>query len=347
MKKVTLQVIADRLNVSKALVSKALSNDPAVNEGTRETIWKTAEEMGYRFKQPRKSVPADKTGILAVLMPRAYLDDMEYWGKVIHGIEKELENHNFSMILSSIDISLEPNEGLPSSISDKKADGAIVMGHLPDSYMNYLKSIAFPFVMVDANILDASINHVLANNFLGAYHATMYLLQAGHNRLGFVGDEATSWSFHERSRGFEEAITSYNREAVHKASFEIIEGVGVSGRGMYVTKEFGETLKQQVTSERPVTALFCANDLTAFESLKLLGEWGVSCPDQISVIGFDDLTLTELMHPKLTTVRVPKADIGCRAAQMALRCIRQPGETAEHVLLSTQLIERASVRRLK
>ncbi|EES72405.1 sugar-binding domain protein [Paenibacillus sp. oral taxon 786 str. D14] len=348
MKKVTLQVIADRLNVSKALVSKALSNDPAVNDETRETIWKTAEEMGYRFKHQRKSnITADKTGILAVLMPRAYLDDMEYWGKVIHGIEKELEIHNFSMILSSIDIALEPGEGLPSSISDKKADGAIVMGHLPDSYMNYLKSISFPFVMVDANILDSSINHVLANNFLGAYQATMYLLQSGHSRLGFVGDQETSWSFHERYRGFEEAVRTFNRKAKsgELASFEVIEGVGVSGKGMYVTKEFGEVLKRQVTSENPLTALFCANDLTAFESLKLLGEWGISCPEQVSVVGFDDLTLTELMQPRLTTVRVPKADIGCRAAQMALRCIRNPEATAEHVLLSTQLIERASVKK--
>lgn len=343
MKKITLQLIADELGVSKALVSKALSNDPAVNEVTKETIWAKAEEMGYRMKSSRKTIPASRTGNLAVLMPRAYLDDMEYWGKVIHGIEKELANHSFSMILSSIDISLSPKEGLPSSIYEKKVDGAIVMGHLPDSYIEALAATDFPYVMVDANLLESSIDHVLANNFLGAYQATNHLLESGHVKLGFVGDADTSWSFRERSRGFEEAIRDFNRKSSSNASAVTIEGIGVSGTGMYVAAEFAKVLSRFVKADQPVTALFCANDLTAFESLKLLSEWGISCPGNISVIGFDDLTLTEIMSPKLTTVRVPKADIGSRAAQMILRRIENPDVTPEHVLLSTQLIKRASV----
>jgi DNA-binding LacI/PurR family transcriptional regulator len=348
LKKVTLQMIADKLDVSKALVSKALSNDPAVNEGTKETIWETAEAMGYRLKNPRRPAPSARTGNLAVLMPRAYLDDMEYWGKVIHGIEKELANHSFSMILSSIDIALPPREGLPSSIYENKVDGAVVMGHLPDSYIEALKASSFPFVMVDANLLDASIDHVLANNFLGAYQATEYLLAAGHRRLGFVGDADTSWSFRERSRGFEEAIRDFNRKGTAaekgKASFCSIEGIGVSGKGMYVADEFDMALQEQVKGTDPVTGLFCANDLTAFEALKAVGKAGLSCPNDVSIIGFDDLTLTEFMHPMLTTVRVPKADIGSRAALMIIRRIENPDSTPEHVLLSTTLMERASVK---
>ncbi|MFB9329416.1 LacI family DNA-binding transcriptional regulator [Paenibacillus aurantiacus] len=347
MKKVTLQMIADHLQVSKALVSKALSNDPAVNDGTKETIWKTAEEMGYRFKMSRKTIPAAKTGNLAVLMPRAYLDDMEYWGKVLHGIENELQNHNFSMILSSIDISLSPKDGLPSSIHERKVDGAIVMGHLPDSYINSLKANAFPFMMVDANLLDPSIDHVLANNFLGAYQATTYLLEAGHRKVAFVGDEHTSWSFRERNRGFIEAIRDYNRRTGIEVMYEFIAGVGVSGTGMYVLPQFASDLRAQAGGEQPVTGLFCANDLTAFEALRFLAEGGVRCPADVSVVGFDDLTLTEIMHPKLTTVRVPKSDIGSRAAQLILRRINEPEATAEHVLLSTELVERASVSEYK
>ncbi|MBB3113709.1 DNA-binding LacI/PurR family transcriptional regulator [Paenibacillus phyllosphaerae] len=347
MKKVTLQMIADKLEVSKALVSKALSNDPAVNEGTRETIWRTAEEMGYRMKLSRKTVPASRTGNLAVLMPRAYLDDMEYWGKVLHGIEKELMEYSFSMILSTIDIALTPKEGLPSSIHERKVDGAIVMGHLPDSYINQLRDNDFPFMMVDANLLDPSVDHVLANNFLGAYQATMHLLEAGHTRIAYVGDEDTSWSFRERSRGFEEAIRTFNRSKGLQISGVKIEGVGVSGNGMYVTPEFPQALKEHTTNEQPITALFCANDLTAFEALRFLGDIGVNCPEHISVIGFDDLTLTEIMQPRLTTVRVPKQEIGSRAADLILRRITDPEAVAEHVLLSTELVQRASVRPYK
>lgn len=343
MKKVTLQLIADELNVSKALVSKALSNDPAVNEGTREKIWKTAEEMGYRLKTTRKKAPASQTGNIVVLMPRAYLDDIEYWGKVMQGVETELTNHSFSMILSTIDISLFPKEGLPSSIYERKADGAIVMGHLPDSYIQSLRAADFPFVMLDANLLDPSVDHVLANNFLGAYQATNLLLQQGHRRIGFVGDTDASWSFRERSRGFEEAVRDFNLKQHAELAAIIIPGIGVSGTGMYITDDFAPTLKGYTEAGQPLTALFCANDVIALETLSLLNQWEVNCPGDISVIGFDDLTLTEVMQPKLTTIRVPKADIGIRAAQMLLRRIENPHITPEHVLMSTQLVQRASV----
>lgn len=344
MKKVTLQSIADQLNVSKALVSKALSNDPAVNEVTRETIWKTAEELGYRFKTTQKSYVSSQPGNMAVLMPRAYLDDMEYWGNVLYGIEKELLEHNFSMVLSTIDISLAPNEGIPSSIQDRKVVGAIVMGHLPDSYINFLKNMQFPFVMLDANMLEPTIDHVLANNFLGAYRATAYLLERGHRRVAFVGDYETAWSFKERCRGFNEAVGDFSRKAGMEVSAEYIGGVGVSGRGMYTDPAFSTEVKRLFLNDNPITGLFCANDLTAFEALKVLNELNILCPADVSVIGFDDLTLTKLMQPNLTTVAVPKADIGTRAVQLILRRIEKPEIVAELVLLSAELIERDSVR---
>ncbi|NIK78890.1 DNA-binding LacI/PurR family transcriptional regulator [Paenibacillus castaneae] len=343
MKKITLQLIADKLGVSKALVSKALSNDPAVNDTTKDTIWKTAEEMGYPIKIPRKSIPTSLTGNLAVLMPRAYLDDMEYWGKVLHGIEIELANHSHSIILSSIDTNLSPREGLPSSIYEKKIDGAIVLGQLPEGFIEVLSASGFPYVMVEDHLLDPSIDHVLANHFLGAYQATTHLLDVGHVKLAFVGDVFASWSFRERSRGFQEAIRDYNRRGKGNAEAFTIDGIGMNESGLYQTTELAKGLSRQVKSDQPVTGLVCGNDLTALETLKLLQEWGVRCPSDISIIGFDDLSLTEVMNPKLTTVRVPKADLGIRAAQMILRRIENPSAVPEHVLLSTHLIKRASV----
>lgn len=344
MIKITLQMIADRLGVSKALVSKALAGDAAVNEGTRETIWKTAEEMGYRFKSPRRFGPDAQSGIMAVLMPRAYLDDMEYWGNVIQGIEKELLQHNFSMLLSSIDISLPPKDGLLSSIDDQQVSGAIAMGHLPDSYIEALKAKHFPFIMLDASRLDPAVDHILANNYLGAYEATAHLLRHGHRRIGFVGDANTSWSFRERYRGFKESAADFAAETGQTVDTRVIGGIGVSGNGMYTKPELDEQIKEAAQGEQPLTGLFCANDLTAFETLKRLGAIGLSCPDDVSVVGFDDLTLTKLMRPNLTTVRVPKAAIGSRAAELVVRRLRHPDVVPELVLLSTELIERETVR---
>lgn len=343
MRRVTLQMIADQLNVSKALVSKALANDPVVNAETRENIWNKAEEMGYRFKVSRKQVIASKTKNVVVLLPRAYLDDMEYWGKVIRGIDKELNKEGYSMLLSSVDMSLSPKDGLPASVFEKKVDGAIVMGHLPESYIRALESYQISMVMVDASVWNPNLDNVLAHNYHGAYMAAQALLNAGHRKLAFVGDEDTSWSFKERKRGFEEAIEHYNQQAKHKASYVTVHGIGVTGNGMYTSERLTEDLQRSVTRNQ-TTALFCANDLCAVEAIKRLAECGVSCPEHVSVIGFDNLSITELMQPKLSTVGVAKSVIGSRAVQMLFKRIENPNFLPELVLISTRLIKRDSVR---
>ncbi len=343
MKKVTLQMIAEQVGVSKALVSKALSNDPAVNNSTREEIWKTAQEMGYRFDKLRKSSQFSKTGNIAVLMPEAYLDDMEYWGKIIRGIDKALSSYDFSMMLSGIDISMEPKEGIPSSISESKVDGALLLGHVPEDYIQAIAATDLPFVLVDSNIQNEQYDHILANNYAGAYKATNKLIESGHRTLAFVGDMETAWSFKERDRGFEEAIKDHNASSEDEVSATWVRGVGVSGRGNYTNSEFMDKLRASIVEEK-VTGFFCANDMLAIESLRYLTEWGYRCPEDFSIIGFDNLTLAEYVIPQLTTVQVPKEHMGSRAVKTILDRIKHTETIAEQILLSTQLVERASVK---
>jgi len=343
MKKVTLQMIADKLSVSKALVSKALSGDSAVNEVTREIIWKTAEEEGYRIKGSKRLGSSSLTGNLAVLMPRAYLDDPEYWGKIIKGIDAELAKQTYSMVLSSIDVTMRVKDGMPAAITERKVDGVIVLGQLPEAYTDQLTRRKLPFVLVDPDAQHSDMDQVLANNYLGAYQAVQALLAEGHRRLGFAGDAFTTWSFSERQRGFAEAIAVHNRrQPADQAEAVMIEGMGVSGSGMYTQPAFAAELGAELHAERRLTALFCANDLIAFDALNLIGKMGLSCPRNLSVVGFDDLTLAELNQPKLTTVSVPKEEIGARAAQLVLGRIGEPERLPELVMLSTSLIKRES-----
>lgn len=345
MKKITLQMIADHVGVSKALVSKALSNDPAVNDQTRETIWRTAGEMGYRIEKLKRTAAFSKTGNVAVLMPQAYLSDIEYWGKVIRGIDKALSEHGYSMILSGIDIKLPPEDALPSSIVDGKADGALLMGHMPEMYVKALADRSFPTVLVDSSLPNPPFDHVLANNYAGAYAAGEALLAAGHRRLAFVGDPETAWSFRERARGFEECVGDFAERTGENVDVAKIRGIGVSGSGNYTAPGFAEELKQALGNGQ-VSAVFCANDMLALEAVRQMREFGLDCPENVSVIGFDDLSLSGYVQPALSTVRVPKERIGTRAAELLIQRLRQPGGTAEQVLLATALIERSSVKRL-
>jgi LacI family transcriptional regulator len=340
IKKVTLQIIADQLKVSKALISKALSNDPAVNEETRALIWKTSEELGYKIKSSKKKMISAGTGNLAVLMPRAYLDDPEYWGKIIKGIDRELVEYNYSMLLSSIDVSLRVNDGMPTSITENKVDGAIVLGQLPKEYTDQLKKRNIPFVLVDPSEQDPEVDLVLANNYQGAYQAAQLLLRLGHRKLAFLGDVETTWSFSERYRGFKAAIQSFNTNGKEEASFVTIEGMGVSGNGMYTKPEYVVKLKRSLMSDNPVTAVFCANDLIAIDSMVFFSDWEVEYPQQLSVVGFDDLTLAEIKG--LTTISVPKEEIGVKATQLILERLNTLDKLPELVMISTTLVQRGS-----
>ncbi|MCD1259663.1 LacI family DNA-binding transcriptional regulator [Paenibacillus athensensis] len=345
MKKITLQTIAEHLNVSQALVSKALSNDSAVSDVTKELIWTTAKEMGYRMKATRKTVPASKTGTLAVVMPRGYMQDFQYWGKILGGIDEELSKHSFSMLLSSIDTSnADARDWLPARMHEGHVDGVIVLGHIPDNYMNTLKEKNYPFVMVDSNVQDPQVDHILSNNSQGAQQATRLLLEAGHRKLAFVGDVNSAWSFAERYRGFKQAVQAAQEAGIEGIETVQIEGAGVSGDGNYTSPEFSNALSRYVHRDDPVTAYFCANDMLAIETQSTFADMGVLCPQEVSIVGFDDLSISALTQPKLTTVKVPKSEMGKGAVELILQRINEPEAWPKLVLLSTFLVERDSVK---
>jgi DNA-binding LacI/PurR family transcriptional regulator len=345
LKKVTMQMIADKIGVSKALVSKALSNDPTVSEETRERIWQTAQEMGYRFDSLRKKPSAFRTGNIAVLMPEVYLRDMQYWGRVIRGIDRELSASGVSMMMSGIDPSADAGDSLPVMIKERKVDGLLLLGHIPAKTVALLERLEMPLVLVDSDVNFGRLDHVMANNRQGAFEATMHLLQAGHRNVAFVGDPESAWSFGERERGFEEAVSAFRRSSEAGVETVKIRGIGVSGNGNYVRDSFPEQLRQAVHAHR-VTGLFCANDMLALETIRQLKAWNLDCPADVSVVGFDDVALAELSNPGLTTVRVPKESIGSRAVKLLLERIRSGRSEPELIQLYTELVARGSVRRL-
>ena len=211
-KKVTLQTIADKLEFSKSLVSKALSNNPGVSEETRERIKKVARDLGYRINSSVQSIPNAETGNIALMIPRQDLEDLDYWGKIIRAIEYELSKNGFSLILAPVETDYDSNYQLPISILDRKVDGVIVLGRVSERYIIEMQSMHLPIVLVDYPSYKFKLDHILADNFSGGYEATKYLLDLGHHNIAFVGDNRYALSFSERLRGFLTAITDYQSE---------------------------------------------------------------------------------------------------------------------------------------
>ena len=340
MKKVTLQVIADELHLSKSLVSKALSNQNGVSEETREKIRLAAIRMGYPTNSSATFINASKTGNIAILIPRIDLDDMEYWGEIIKSVESELSKKSFSLILSGIDPAVSTMDGIPSCITDRKVDGAFVLGLMPTAYILAVLSTGVPVVLIDSFNMELKLDHVLAENFQGGYDATRYVLERGHRRIGFVGDVEYSVSFEERFRGFTTAIREYRKEN-NVAGIEEIQMTD-SRCGNKIPFSV-DRCREVLCGETRPSALVCANDPIAFDVLQLLADMKIRCPEEISVMGFDNRSKCEWVSPALTSVDVCKEAIGSRAVEMLLRRIADPELRPEHVLITTQIVNRSSV----
>ncbi|WP_214626510.1 LacI family DNA-binding transcriptional regulator [Paenibacillus agaridevorans] len=342
-KKVTMQAIADELKLSKSLVSKALANQSGVSEETKELIRLTAMKLGYRINSSNKSIASSKTGNVVTLIPREDLSDFEYWGKIVRGIEEALSEMHFSMILSGIDISLPTSDGMPTSVSDRKVDGAIILGNIPPAYILAVQSTGIPVVLIDVHYNQLKLDHVLAENYSGGYDAAHYLIDYQHRKIGFVGDISYSYSFTQRFHGFNAAISEFNSR--ENSGIEAWHFIG--SRQNHHTPYSPEELEVALTKPDRPTALVCGNDPIAFDVLQQLEKLNIRCPEDISIIGFDNVQKCDWVTPALTSIDACKDQFGIRAVQMLFRRMDNPEIRSEHTMISTEIIERSSVASLQ
>lgn len=331
--KITMDDIADKLDISKSLVSRALSDSYGVSDEMRNKIKVTALNMGYKFKV-KKRERFSQIESVTIIVERHDLLDSGFWVKIINGIEKELNRKGISVFLSVIEG--DDEDTMPLSIKQMKTDGVMILGQIPLKHVISASTSGLPIVLVDSQYSHLKFDHVMANNYIGAYEATEHLIGCGHKRIGFVGAASYSYSFKERLRGFMDCIDA--QDANGFVTYQITDqfdnfSTPFSKRHFKTVMDF---------NERP-TALLCANDIVAFNVYDLLSETGLKIPQDVSVIGFDNVPKSEWVSPPLSTVHIPKTSMGERAVDLLMKKIENPDKTLELVLVGTHLIKRESV----
>ena len=341
MAKVSMQQIADELGVSKSLVSLALTNSYGVKEDTRFKIYLTALKMGYDFKKVNNQNEhkiKDKYSILVFIKQNDLVTE-RFWPEILSGIEIELSNANYRMKTKVWDDDSTSDE-LLVDIATSNADGVIIISEFPKESFFALKAMNIPVVVVDSKeYVDGMFDVVRSNNFLGGYLAAEYLINNNHKNVCFVGDIELAVSFKERFNGFSNYLSN--------AKDIKINNVITSGRKfsdveyLYNRKDFINLLK----SNNMPTAVFCQNDPTAefvYEDIKSLG---INIPNDISVIGYDNILLTNAFVPALTSVNVCKREIGKEAVCLLISRIKNPKKLNQSVQISVNIDEKKSVKK--
>lgn len=343
-KRVTMKDIAKRLELSINAVSLALNDRAGVSEETRRLILNTAEEMGY-LDQSIKYAAAYSNRNICILLEYRFFRDMQFYGRILLGLEEEAKKAGYDVFINSFEGSYE----IPSCVEQRKVSGLIVVGKIDEEFLGRLKSYSVPVLLLDHESLLNPTDCVMTNNVSGAYKMTRYLLEKGFRRIGFFGDLNYTPSIRERFWGYQEAMQKYMEFASFDEGIKYIRRYSVlQDIEDYVIEQNAPGLAAcfERVEERP-EAIICSNDKMAILLCKALAQCGLSVPEDISIVGFDDIELSNMVEPRITTMRVDKKLMGKRAMEKLLTRMEHPTEKVEKLVLDVQLVERDSVKELK
>lgn len=331
---ITIKDIAKLANVSQSTVSKALNDRPDVSESTKKKILELVKQHNFHPNAFGKGLKKRTTENIGAIFCRDLqpLSGNPFYSRVLEGIEAEAVINNYNLILHLIPQNGQHN--LPKMVREHQVEGLILGGVFKEEFINSIIENNIPIVLVDPKISIDDCSQVLIDNEHGAFMATQHLINFGHERIGFISGDLERLSFKQRYDGYIKAL-KYNKIAVDK---NLIKTSGLE-KGY-------EHVKALLTMEEKPTAIFAANDINAIYGYQAIGDLNLKVPDDISIVGFDDIELSRMSTPPLTTIRVYKEELGSIAVRTLLRTINNEIENPITTVVPVRLIERESVKRL-
>jgi DNA-binding LacI/PurR family transcriptional regulator len=326
---VSIKDIARAANVSHSTVSRALRNSPLVKRETIALVRKIADEKGYRVSAVARSLVNQRTDTIGVVVTSIA---NPFVGEVVSGIEEYALAHDYSVILATSDADPARELHAVRSFHERRVDGILVnSSRVGALYLPLLAEMRVPIVLINNHHPGEFVYSVTIDNFNGGREATRHLVELGHRRIGYVGDQFGLQSDTERFAGYrqvlEEADIGFHPELV-------VHGDGRPEGGLCATARL-------LDLPEPPTAVFCYNDMQALGALRAARERGLNVPRDLSVVGLDDLYLAAYTDPPLTTVQQPKHQMGRLAVQILLDLLGG-GKPESRITLAGKLIVRQS-----
>lgn len=337
MGKVTLKQISEMTGYSQATVSNALNRKKEINEATAKQILQAARQLGYSY-----SVPSKKMNRILLVMYRKSGQILIESPLILSLIENVVEEARRNQIETSIynlkvdDVDYDVK--LENLLNEKKSGIILLATELDWKDMEPFQRLNVPLVVVDAWFKEGNFTTVIMDNRGSFARAVDYLVEKGHERIGFIGSTILIRNFYEREQEFRNAMLEHGLKVEEK--YDVYLQPTMTGAQ--------ETMKEylQTGPEMP-TAYVAVNDIIALGAIKALKDCGYRVPADVSMIGFDNMPFGEIFSPALTTFDVRKEEIGRVATQLLLEQSRTGDRIYRKIEVLTELVERDSVKDLK
>ncbi len=329
-----LKDVANKAGVSIATVSRVINNAPNISDETRLRVRKAMKALNFRpsriAKRLRsKSVSGNLVGILVPDISNPFYID------VLTGIEDFLHSHQYLLIMCNFSQNAEKEKMYVDALVSESVDGLIVApAHENDEKIIALEKDNIPFVCIDRGLKDVNADVVLVDNEKGAYEAISFLLKQNYRKIAYISGLPEIPTSRQRETGYRKALEEfgvpYRKELVKYGDSGMQSGIRLAG----------ELLSQELRPD----AIFTGNNLITLGALETIMKTGLRIPEDIAIIGFDDMPFSGTLNPPLTAVRQPAYEIGRRAAELLYQRILEPDRPNVQILLNTELIIRKSTR---
>lgn len=330
---VTLREVASHAGVHPATVSRALNpqTQQMVSAGTLERVLSAAQELNYRTNAIARSLRTQRSLAVGVVIPDIA---NPLFPRMVRGIDDALEQMQYTSLLTYTDGRDERLLDRFELLRQRGVDGLIVAtARHSDAALDSLEASGVPVVQMNRRSQNRAIPSVTSDDQAGARAAVAHLVELGHRHIAHVGGPQTHSTGRSRLAGF--------RAAMRRAGLEVPAGRARFGRA--VTLEEGARVTAALLAEHPdVTAIVAGNDLMALGCYDAIRAAGLRCPEDVSVIGFNDMPFADRFDPPLTTIRFDHYEMGAAAARLLLQRLTEPGAGGGQLKLEIQLVVRAS-----
>jgi DNA-binding LacI/PurR family transcriptional regulator len=331
--KITIDEIAEMAGVSKTTVSRVLNNKPDVSPETREAILNLINQYDFTPNAMAKAITSRKSQSIGLLIPHEadYIFSNPFYVEVMRGISTEVDRLGYFLM-----ICYPHHQNYLDVYKQKRVDGFIVLspGSFSKDIVDTLIKSTIPFVSTSKMLGEQGLVYVDVDNFQGACLLMEHLIGLGHRRIGFIGKPSLASSV-DRFNGYKSTLEKHDLP-LDETCVRIAENVSIEG-GYQITTDLLNLFD-------PPTAIFAVNDLLAIGAVRAMQDRGGKVPDDLSVVGFDDIPLAGSNNPPLTTVRQPAFEKGAKATRILIQQLEK-NKKPRSIILGVELIIRRSTAR--
>lgn len=328
----SIKDVAREAGVSIATVSRVINKVDVVNEETKKKVNEAIEKLGYSPNIVAQSLKTQRSRSIGILVPDI---SSQVYPEIVRGAEDVANMYDYSIILCNSDFDIQKEKKYIKVMKEKMVDGLLYMSSsLDPEILEYIRSLNMKTVLVESSENEKVLPSVTIDNRQAAHDAVNFLIEKGHRRIAYVGikkDRRNAWA--KRYDGYEDALK--------EAGLNVDESLCYYGD---LKAQTGYKGINTILEQNEVDAVFCGSDEIAMGVINGLRDKNIRVPEDVSVMGFNDIYEASIFYPKITTVAQPLYDMGSVSMRILVKKLKNEPGDQEHFVLPYQIIERDSVK---